>query len=43
VRHAFNVNQKSHSLNISSLAPAIYFIRVIDENDRLLTSKIIKK
>ena len=43
VRHAFNVNQNSHSLNISSLSPAIYFIRVIDENDRPLISKIIKK
>jgi hypothetical protein len=43
VRHAFNVNQNSHILNISSLSPAIYFIRVIDENDRPLISKIIKK
>ena len=43
VRHAFNVDQNSYSLNISSLAPAIYFIKVIDENDRPLISKIIKK
>ena len=43
VRHAFNVGQNTHSLNISSLSPAIYFLRVIDENNRPLISKIIKK
>lgn len=43
VRHAFNVDQNSYSMNISSLSPAIYFIKVIDENDRPMISKIIKK
>ena len=43
VRHAFNVDQNSYSLNISSLSSDIYFIKVIDENDRPLISKIIKK
>ncbi|MBO4655030.1 MAG: T9SS type A sorting domain-containing protein [Bacteroidales bacterium] len=43
VRHAFNVDQNLYSLNISGLSPAIYFIKVTDENDRPIISKIIKK
>ena len=43
VKRASNVDQNSYSLNISNLSQAIYFIKIIDENDRPLISKIIKK
>ena len=43
VRHATNVDDNTYSLNISSLSSSIYFVRVKDENDHTLISKIIKK
>ena len=43
VRHATNLNDNNYSLNISSLSSSIYFVRVKDENDQTLISKIIKK
>ena len=43
VRKVTNVDQNSYSLNLNNLSSAIYFIKVIDENDHPLISKIIKK
>ncbi len=43
IRHATNVDDNTYSLNISSLSSSIYFVRVKDENDHTLISKIIKK
>ena len=42
VRHAINLNDNKYSFNISSLSSSIYFVRVKDENDQTLISKIIK-
>lgn len=43
VKRASNVDQNSYNLNISNLSQALYFVRVIDENNQPIISKIIKK
>ncbi len=43
VKRIDGIGNNSYSLNISSLSQALYFVKVIDENNQPIVSKIIKK
>lgn len=43
VQHVDGIGDSNYSLNISNLSQALYFVRVIDENNQPIISKIIKK
>ena len=43
VQRVDGVGDSNYILNISNLSQALYFVRVIDENDQQIISKIIKK
>jgi hypothetical protein len=43
VQHIEGIDNNSYSLNISNLSQALYFVKVIDENNQPIISKIIKK
>lgn len=43
VQRVDGIGDSNYSLNISNLSQALYFVRVIDENDQPIISKIIKK
>lgn len=38
-----NINGNNYTLNISNLANAIYFVKVVDNNNQVMVQKIIKK
>jgi len=43
VQRIDGIGDNNYSLNISNLSQALYFVRVIDENNQPIISKIIKK
>ena len=43
VQRIDGISDNNYSLNISNLSQALYFVRVIDENNQSIISKIIKK
>jgi hypothetical protein len=43
VQRVDGIGDSNYSLNISNLSQALYFVRVIDENNQPIISKIIKK
>ena len=43
VQRIEGIGDNNYSLNISNLSQALYFVRVIDENNQPIISKIIKK
>lgn len=43
VQRVDDIGDNNYSLNISNLSQALYFVRVIDENNQPIISKIIKK
>ena len=43
VKSVANIDGSTYSLNISNLSNAIYFVKVVDDNNQVLVHKIIKK